>query len=404
MPRLNAAAVVGLCAAMTLAGFAVARFAGSPQAAPTPSELAAAIRSAIGEGDVLERTRRAASLLVHLDPANLLEVVAVYDEMLAVLAPCAVRPFVAAWARFDPADALDHVLAWPPGMQRRAGVEAALEGWARRDPPTAQLAFEGAAANYPRLRERLFGGLVAGWASSDREGLDGYIADLPEASQKRATGIVAKARMRTGGADATLRWADSILADPAYDEAFKREIFVRATRAVTRQLPERGAAWVLEHAGKDYAEDRLRIVAELWGGRDARAALGWLSGQAAGTPRDQAVREAFLSWLKSDAADAEAWLASESPTPFHDPALLAYARHLSGSAPEEAIGWCERLLDPDRGQRCFSAVSTRWYRQDTAAAEEWLQQSPLDEEARSKVRTRAKLGRGPQGPRARAAH
>jgi hypothetical protein len=55
--------------------------------------------------------------------------------------------------------------------------------------------------------------------------------------------------------------------------------------------------------------------------------------------------------------------------------------------PEEAIAWCERLLESGLRGRCLKSAATHWYRQDAVAAEVWLQQSPLDEEARRAVRT-----------------
>jgi len=401
MPSLNTTVAVGLCTAAALAGFAIGRLVPPSQESGVTEDLGAGIRAAIGEGDFLERSLQMASLLEHLDSTNLLEVVEVYDEMLAVLVLSDIRPFAIAWARFNPADALDHVLAWPPGIQRQAGVEAALEGWARRDPSTAQLAFEGAAADHPRLRERLFSGLIRGWAHSNREGLVAHVAGLEPSPRKRAIGIVVRTLMRSGGPDDTLRWADSILDDPDYEDSFKRAVFRRATSSVMRRDPARGAVWVSGRFDADYAEDALRVVAEQWGNRDGRAALEWLGGQPVGTPRDQAVREAFLLWLKADPDGAKAWLEADSLTVFHDPALLAYARHLGESTPRDAIDWCERLLEPERQQRCYKAVSIRWYQQDAAAAEAWLETSPLDEETRRKVRTRGRSGIRPTGARPR---
>jgi len=56
-------------------------------------------------------------------------------------------------------------------------------------------------------------------------------------------------------------------------------------------------------------------------------------------------------------------------------------------SPEEAIAWAERISDEDGRRRAMRTVATHWYRSDAVAAETWLQQSPLDEEARRQVRS-----------------
>src|SRR5262245_23730927 len=276
MPRTSTGLAVGVWAATVLAAFAIGRSTTRPEAAPAPADLGAAVRAALGEGDVLERAGRTASLLRHLDPESLPEVLAVYDQMLAIVAHADIRPFMAAWARFGAAGALDHTLAWPYRIKREIGVEAAMEGWAQRDPSAARSAYERIGAEHPQLREKLFIGLLAGWVHSGRDGLDRYLAELPPAYADTATGIAAGALMRKGGAEATLGFADAILREEAYDEKLKLSVFRRSTRSAARVDPERAAAWVLSHAGREYAGDGPRLVVEEWGFQDGKAALDWV--------------------------------------------------------------------------------------------------------------------------------
>ena len=385
MLRMNTGLAVGLWAATAVAAFAVGRVTTPSEAVQAPEDLGARVRAALGEGDTLERLGRTAGLLQHLDPESLPEVREVYDQMLPLLGQWEIRPFVAAWARFDPAGALEHTLAWPFRIKQEIGVEAAIEGWALRDPPAARLAFERLAADHPAFREQLLIGLVTGWVHSGQDGLQSYIAELPPASLDTATGIAVGALVRKSGAEGTLGWTDRILGDEAYDGELKRSVFRRATRSVAGVDPERAAAWALTHA--EYADDGPRIVAQQWGSQDGKAALEWVREHVSGMPREQAAREAFAQWLRSDPAGAKAWLASESLTEFHDPALDVYARRLSLRAPEEAVGWCERILDPERRRGCLTTAAAQWYRRDPVAAEAWLQQSALDEGARQAART-----------------
>jgi hypothetical protein len=114
--------------------------------------------------------------------------------------------------------------------------------------------------------------------------------------------------------------------------------------------------------------------------------MAWLGEQPAGERRDQAAREAFSQWTRVDPRSAVAWLDAEEPTALHDPALEFKAERVAGLEPERALGWCERIQDGARQQGCFESTAKKWYAKDAVAAETWLQQSSLDDEARSRVR------------------
>ena len=398
----NRGLVLALWIAAIVAAFAVGRLTALPEAASAPEDMGAAVRAALAEGSQLKRVGQVASLLEHLDSENLPAVQAVYDRLLPVVDKCDIRPFVSAWARFDPAGALVQSAAWRYQIKREIGVEAAIHAWALRDPLAARMAYEQVAVDNPGLAEGAFMNLVTGWAHSGKGGLVPYVDDLEPMAKANATGLVVGVLSRKGGVEAIQPWVDAILRDEAHDRNFKRSAFRRGARSIARWDPERAAAWAMQHAGSDYAEDGPRIVAEEWSDQDGRAALTWLRELPAGEPRDQAVRGAFVQWVKWDPLGAEQWLRSETLTAFHDPAVNAYAMHLDNSAPEQAVGWCERVLGADYRHGCLKTAATHWYERDAVAAEAWLQQSPLDEQARRRVR-RAPLerARGPQALDAR---
>jgi len=399
----NRGVVLGLWAATIVVAFVVGRLTTPSEAASAPEDMGASLRAALAEGSELKRLGRTTSLLEYLDPENLPEAQAVYDRLLTVVDECDLRPFVSAWARFDPVGALDHSMAWRYKIKKEIGVEAAIHAWALQDPLAARMAYEQIAVDYPALGEGAFFNLVTGWAHSGEGGLESYVADLSPQMQSTATGLVVGVLGRRGGAEAILPWAEAILQGDAYGRSFKVTAFRRGSRSIARWDPERAAAWAMEHAGSEYAEDGPRIVAEEWADQDAVAAMQWLRDLPEGESRDQGVRSAFLAWEKWDPVAAEQWLGSQTLTAFHDPAVNAYARRLDNSAPAEAVGWCERVLGPDRRLGCLKTTATEWYRKDAVAAEAWLQQSPLDEEARSAVRTPPAKRQRKRGGRPRAA-
>ena len=387
MTGVKRGAILCACAAALVAIFAAGRMTAPPESAPAPEDFGAAIRAALAQKDAVDRAEQTARVLQQLDAENALEVAAVYDQMLNILDELDIRPFAVAWARFDPAAALDHILRWPFRDKQQMGANAALERWAMRDPAGALEAYEETSARYPSLSEDLFLSMVTGWLYSGKGGLDDYLAGLSNVKQDMAITRVAGKLMRSGGADATMPWVNSIVRNAAYEKKFKKRVFRRGIRIVGRWDPERSAAWAMEHAGQEYAVDAPRIVAGRWGSRDGRAAMQWVRDYPGEELHELAVREAFRTWLGSDRKGAVAWLESETLTAFHDPAIEFYAKDLSDRAPEEAISWCERILESASRLHCQESAAAKWYQRDAVAAETWLQQSPLDEEARRSART-----------------
>jgi hypothetical protein len=111
----------------------------------------------------------------------------------------------------------------------------------------------------------------------------------------------------------------------------------------------------------------VRLTFALWGRRDREAALGWMATQTTGEP--------------------EAWLR---------PIYPVYAKLLAADAPTEAIQWAERIEKAPERELVLIKVARVWRYLDEAAAEAWLLESSLSEEAREKVR--APVGENVQAP------
>jgi hypothetical protein len=380
------AAVLAVWALTVAAAFAVGRSTTPPESDPVPQPLAAAIEAALAEPDVLERATRTALLLQQLGPENVSEVAEVYDRMLNMLGEPSIRPFVSAWARFDPEGALKHTRRWPYPPKKDIGAGTAIEAWAMRDPTAALEAFESMRIRDSELEERLIIDMIGGWVLSGRDGVGDYVATLPSGRIDSAITRVTGKTLRHGGTEAAIAWVDSVTRNDAYPSRFPKKAFQRASRMVARWDPERAAEWVLENRGQPYASQGPRIVAEQWGLKDGRAALEWVRNHPDQEVHYLAARSAFLGWLKSDRDAAVEWLKSEEHTAFHDPAIVEYGKELAKREPAEAIGWCERALDEKQRLHCFRVAAALWYQRDAIAAEAWLQDSPLDEKARSAVR------------------
>jgi len=412
MRAMSTGVSVAVWVATAVAAFGIGWITPPPQRAP--DDLVASLRSALGEGDAIERQRRTAHLLERLDPFDVPEVAELYERMIPLIEPSELAAFFSAWARFDTLSALDHALAWRlPEQREQRGIalRAAIEVWAQRDPAVARSTVEQIATDTPALSEMVRQALVKGWAHSPegQEGLASFIDDFPPMpSQTHLIETVARELVRGGGAEAAQGWAEPILRDEDYKTVFKRSVFEAVAGAAARWDPERTAAWALEHSGADYATKGPAIVAKHWGRRDGQAAMAWLGEQPAGELRDEAIREALGQWSKAEPARAKAWVAAEQPAALLDPALEFKAQQVVEHEPELALGFCERIEDSVRRQSCLESAAKSWYGKDAVAAETWLQQSSLSEAARSRVReidrskpeqNRRRGERGPRGPR-----
>ena len=400
--------IAALWAATAVAAFGIGWFTPRPDRPPAPDDLVASLRSALGEGDLIERQRRTASLLEQLDANPLQEAVALYERMIPLIDPSELAAFFAAWARFDTLGALEHALSWrlpDQRAQREIALRAAIEVWAQRDPAAAQQTAEQIGADIPAVSVALRHALVTGWAHSPegQEGLASFLAELPPLQTRtEIIEVVARELVRGGGAEAALDWAAPVLRDEGHKPVFKRSVFKAVAGAAAHWDPERTAAWALEHSGADYATEGVAIVAKQWGRRDGEAALAWVGEQPAGELRDEAVREAFGEWTRMDPQSARAWLIEERPAALRDPALEFKAKRIVDHEPERALGFCERIEDLARRNECLESNAKRWYAKDAVATETWLQQSSLDDEARSRVRELTKpkeqRRRGPRRP------
>jgi hypothetical protein len=347
--------------------------------------MGAGVRAALGAGNHLERLRRLTEQLESLNQENLAEVLRIYEDELPILDEGEIQPFIAAWARFDPASALQRVLGWKLSGKRLIGMDAAIQTWAVENLMEARIAVGQASEANPDLRARLTESLVGGWVYTGEPGLLEYIeSNTKGPGRSRLMERAITALIRKSGPEETLRWADGVIQIAELNQ--QRSVFRIVSQAVARRAPERAAEWVDQHTGNEYARGAPSRVAQHWAERDPVATMDWIRSQPAGQPREGALHRAFSVWLSRDWEAAAAWLQADSLTEFYDPALDVYARRLSARAGGEAIVWAERIEDEKLRLRCFRHVATAWYQQDAVAAETWLSSSPLDEAARGDVR------------------
>ena len=153
------------------------------------------------------------------------------------------------------------------------------------------------------------------------------------------------------------------------------------------------------HCDGPYGNNLRNVIGRRWAQSDGAAALEWLASAPEGHEKNVALRAAFAEWGQVDPRAALAWMAARTTgelDPWLRPIIPVYARLLAQESPADAIEWAERTEDAEEREVLLIKIARKWRERDAAAAEAWLAESPLSEEAREKARA-PEPPRGPQG-------
>ena len=372
-----------------------------PEAIPAGETLTDLVREALVETirdeDGFSRARRLGALLPTLGPESVPTVSQMLaDQKLALyMGATEVELLVRFWATHQPEDASRWAVEQSPSAYRVASVFASLMLWAEADPQAALTAAR-LWSQRNDVREAVQVALVLGWfAAGDPPELEQFIHDLGVGfPQQRALSNYVRAMIGKHGVEAVMQWAESVSDDDAH---YKLAVYRQVSSSLGIFDLEAAMRWCEAHGDGPYGMDSRTLVAGHWLRSDAAAALAWLSTAPEGDETSRAVRNTFAQWLRLDREAALGWMAAQTtgtPDPWLRPTYPVYAKFLAQDSPADAIKWAERTEDDADRKVALSLVARAWFQVDEAAAEAWLLQSPLSEEAREKVRS-AKGGQQP---------
>ena len=126
-------------------------------------------------------------------------------------------------------------------------------------------------------------------------------------------------------------------------------------------------------------------------------ALEWLTTAPEGHEKNITIMSTLGVWGREDRDATIAWVTQHigedgEPPAWMEASLPVYARLLAEQsmleeqAPIEALEWAQRIEKPNQREYSLITIARRWRERDEAAADAWLEGSPLSEEARAKVR------------------
>lgn len=353
-----------------------------------------ALLEVLGEPDLFERTSALLALLPTLGP----EAVPAVETLLfepsridrdAVSYVLLVR----FWALHEPrAAAMAGLFRMPYWIALSTGA-AAVEVWAHADPAAAASAVEGMRISPNHNASFAERALVRGWFDSGLPGLEDFIQGLGVGfSRQRALSAFARRAIQRDGPEAVARWAEAISDE---DPDFKLNAFRRVGNELANIDLAAAVAWCDAHCQGPYGSNMMSGIAVRWARRDGPAMMEWLSKAPAGLERGLAVLKGYREWLAVDRTAATAYLEAIGPDGAEDwlrPAANSYVVLAALRDPEKAMKWAA-IIENDRDREfAFVATAQRWRQKDAAAADAWIDASPLSEEARAKART------APAGP------
>lgn len=354
---------------------------------PRPIEPRGPIIEALDEPDGFKRIQKLSLLLPLLGPEAVPYIADALEDPSVDIGAAEIELLTRAWAMHEPAKALGYASTKPPIGLRIAATMPAVELWAKQDPHAALKAIAPLMLVSSMNTKALQVALVRGWYDSGQGGLLDYLRSLgPSFEAQRASAVYARRMIQREGVEAAMRWAESISDD---DPKFKLAVFRQVASELAKADPAAGVAWCEAHCEGPYGSKILMMVGMRWAAQDGPAALEWLSKAPAGKVRDAAIRDSYRRWVQRDPDEAYGWAASigiANAEPWFGPVAEIYAMRLSWKQPREAMDWVALIQDEERRELEYITIARRWRENDESAAEAWVAESPLSDEARDKAR------------------
>lgn len=346
-----------------------------------------AIREALALPDGFDRLIALAEFLRDADASAVPATVKAVKSTDDIVRAAEIDVLVRFWARHEPDKATRWALMAPLAY-RAVAIGPSMQAWAMKDPISAAAAARTGSIDQGTATQVAQISLIRGWFASGKPGLLEHIGAMgPGVDQLRALAAFSRELVEQRGTDVAIEWALSLPDEPM---AYKRDVVRQLSTAVAAADLQAALAFCEIVCAEPFGDGVRKRIAQQWALEDGPAALQWLSEAPPSQDRDLAVRVAFDTWRRNDQDTAFEWLASfgiEGVEPWLRPAVAIYAKLLSATDPAASMAWVE--LIPNDAEREFTMVrvARRWRAQDEAAAEAWVQQSPLPEPLREAART-----------------
>lgn len=283
------------------------------------------------------------------------------------------KTFDYAWGANDPVSAvaeIDNI----PEQYRRGFTSNMLPGLASVEPKIAIGIVE---AMDGEMRKQMTGRLIEGLADYDVNFATDYVMEMAENGDPNIAQHMkrlAKEVLETTGLEGGIDWVEGLEEGPLQASALRG-----VANEYANDQPEQAAKWAEQFIDSDQNSRMFGEIVREWG--DQEAASAWVDSLEPGQGQRDAISAVYGFKGARTPEKALQEIQSMPQSADKDYALNGFISGLAGQDGEAAVAWAAEINMPGMRESAMVRAAKQYYKQDSAATQEWFVVSGLPVEA-----------------------
>lgn len=289
------------------------------------------------------------------------------------------RDFHFIWGSMAGAEAVIH-----GASTEETDIQITMEGWVNSSPNEAIEWYKG-------LDELKINGLYTGWvkkslvdglASTNIPQAVDFIKNLSDKGDRKANELihdVALKLTRTMPLNEVADWATNLPND-----GMKKTSTKAIGSAFGYSDPVTASRWA-STLDPSVSSEGIYSVGEAWARRDPAASSEWLSSLPESQATNKGIEKALQHWAEHDPKSASDHLVSMPESDHKDRAINGFVSRVAKEDPQAAILWADTIKNESVRNEAFVKAGRAYLRNDSAAANEWLDASGLPNGVKDKI-------------------
>jgi len=360
------------------------------------ADPATVILEVFGEPDRFARTEKLISVLraVSADQAYAFE-----EALIGLDTPNSELDRVlilTAWAKYDAPAATK----WVKNHEREDIVRNAMFAesvyiWALEDHESFLSDMEMALFIAPGFEPAALRAFIKGWFDSGAPRLESFIRDMTRDTIDRQRSVDTLIGLMTerDGAVAMVEWAKAVRGDVHYRASVNSRVAAEVVLIDSKLITD----WCAEICDTKLGEEMPHMIAASWVMQSPEEAMDFISSMPNAISVRTGTRAAFRRFVIADPDRALAWLETTTEEQRKGEVLqgpvAAYVNRSSLAGQNLlALEWLEYVSHEEEREKGAIMIVRRWLENDESAAEAWMAESSMSEEAKTKAREGAARG------------
>ncbi len=316
--------------------------------------------------DAIARNTALLALIDSLSPENYLSVVDAFRKLgLTSERRGEYELLLTAWAKVDPAGALDYASENTGGEYARNTI---LSTWATTNPDAAIAWAEENHTNADRANPWMVG-VIEGIALSDVPRATGLMEGMIRSDERGQALDFIVDHLIANDPEEAKAWSTSVT-----NEGLRSSAFAFTATALARDTPSEAAQW-LSSVGDVAALNRASEgITEDWYKESPEETTAWISSLPP-EAMSKAAEGVVGNVVREDPVQAAEYiseLAASNPDANFDSSIRELVRGSARQDPELAAVWVSGISNDNEQTRYYHRVLGQWANQDSAAANAWM--------------------------------